>query len=82
MLSDVVRIGNSKGIRIPVQILKECSIKDKIHLEVQDGKIIITPVNNPRENWDAEFKLMHENGDDKLIIDDILDDDMEDWEWQ
>lgn len=54
-------------------MLKDCSIKDKINLEIQEGKIIITPVNNPRENWYEEFKLMHANGDDKLIIDDVLD---------
>ncbi len=80
MLVDVVKIGNSKGIRIPSVILKECKINDKVELEVQDGKIIVIPQVKPRQNWDQEFKEMNKNGDDKLLIDDMLDLDMEDWQ--
>ena len=81
MRTDVIKIGNSKGIRIPAVILKECNIADKIELEVQDGKIIIKPIESPRKNWDNEFKKMHYNGEDKLIIDDSFDLDTEEWEW-
>ncbi len=30
MLMDVVKIGNSKGIRIPANILKDLNVKDKV----------------------------------------------------
>ena len=28
----------------------------------------------PRKGWDELFRIMHENGDDKLLIDDVFDD--------
>ena len=28
----------------------------------------------PRENWDQAFKEMHANGDDELLIPDVLED--------
>ena len=51
------------------RILKECNISEKVEMEVKDGKIIIMPVISPRENWESEFKRMHKNGDDTLLID-------------
>jgi len=35
----------------------------------------------PRENWEEDFKRVHENGDDELLIDDIFEDkNLEEWE--
>ncbi len=82
MQTDVVKIGNSKGIRIPAIILKECQIADKVEMEVHDGKIIIVPISNPRKNWSEQFKEMRKKGADKLLIDDTLDANLEDWEWK
>ena len=81
MLADIVRIGNSKGIRIPAYILKECNITDKVEMEVQDGKIVIFPIEKPREKWDEKYKMMHENGDDILFVAENVDEDFEGWEW-
>ena len=81
MLTDVVRIGNSKGIRIPAVILKECNIKDKVEMEVKDGKIIIKPVDNARKGWDESFKAMRANNDDNMIIEENTLENIGDWEW-
>ena len=41
----------------------------------------IKPVAVPRKGWDLKFKEMHENGDDKLLIEDVFEDEnMEDWQ--
>ena len=82
MLIDVVRIGNSKGIRLPAVILKECNITDKVEMEVKDGKIIIVPSEDPRKDWDLKFKEMNAVGDDRLLItEEELSENSEDWEW-
>ena len=53
MLLDVVQIGNSKGIRIPKAILKQCQIEDQVDLEVEDGKIILEArKKTPRKGWE------------------------------
>ena len=81
MLAEVIRIGNSRGIRLPAYIINECNITDKVEMEVKDGKIILIPVTQPRKEWEEQFKEMHENLDDTLLIDDSLDTDLEGWEW-
>ena len=43
---DVIKIGNSKGIRLPMAILKQCGIESKVELEIEDNCIIIKPVKN------------------------------------
>ena len=41
------------------------------------------PLKPPRQGWDQAFKEMHERGDDELLFEDILDDDLiEPWEWK
>jgi antitoxin MazE len=78
----VVQIGNSKGIRIPKAILKQCQIEDQVDLEVEDGKIILEArKKTPRKGWEKAFKAMATNQDDALLIDDNIDVEMDDWEW-
>jgi antitoxin MazE len=81
MIAKVIQIGNSKGIRIPNQILKEMNIENHLELIVNDKKdeIILKPVHKIREGWNESFKKMNESSDDKLIIEDSLD--LNDWEW-
>ncbi len=70
----VIRIGNSKGIRLAKTILEKYGIQDKVELILKEGYLILKPVRKPREGWEASFKAMHENGDDELLIEDIFED--------
>ncbi|MGZ3754924.1 MAG: AbrB/MazE/SpoVT family DNA-binding domain-containing protein [Mucilaginibacter sp.] len=84
MQSTIRNIGNSKGVIIPQNILKQCFIKDDITIEVKDNKIIISPAHEQkRAGWAEAFKEMAKNGDDELIIPDVLEgDDTQDWTWK
>ncbi|WP_024787482.1 MULTISPECIES: antitoxin [unclassified Lebetimonas] len=65
--------GNSQAIRIP----KEFQINsEKVKIIKENDKLIIIPINS-RKGWDEAFKKMHKNNDDKLLIDDSLDWDMD-----
>ena len=81
MEAEIIRIGNSKGIRLPAYIIRECKIKDKVQMEVKDGKIILIPVTQPREEWGKNFMDMRRNNDDTMLIEDELDEGLEEWEW-
>lgn len=73
----IIQIGNSKGIRLAKTILDRYRFTDKVELIFQEGFIIIKPaMPQPREGWDKAFKEMHKRGDDKLLIDDIFEDEM------
>jgi len=67
MRSRIVKIGNSQGIRIPKPLLEQTGIMDDVELEVDQNKIIIRPVSNPRAGWDDAFKAMAGRGDDRII---------------
>lgn len=76
----IIRIGNSKGLRLSKTILEKYNIKDKVELILEKGQIIIKPIVSPRKNWEKEFKKMSENGDDKLLMNDVFDDEnIEEW---
>lgn len=78
MQVSVVRIGNSKGIRLSKTLLDKYQITDKVELVLEDTHIILKPVAEPRKNWEEAFADMHRSGDDTLLIDSVLDD--ENWE--
>jgi antitoxin MazE len=73
MKSKIIKIGNSKGVRIPANILKELNIKENINMEIEKNRLVISPVNSPREGWKKAAMKLHENKDDELLIDDALD---------
>ena len=81
MIAKIIQIGNSKGIRIPNQILKDMNIENQIELIINDNRdeIILKPIHRIREGWLDSFKKMNSNSEDKLIIDDSLD--LKEWEW-
>jgi antitoxin MazE len=70
----VVQIGNSKGIRLSKTLLEKYNIKDAVELILEKGYIIIKPKSIPRKGWDKSFKKMHNNGDDKLFMVDVFED--------
>jgi antitoxin MazE len=74
MQISLINIGNSKGIRLPKTILKKFNILDKIEMTLEKGYIILKPKLSPRKNWEKAFAQMHEEGDDKLLIDDVFSD--------
>lgn len=71
----VIRVGNSKGIRLSKTLLDKYNIMDKLELVLEKDFIVLKPIPQPRKNWDQSFKEMHKNGDDQLIIDSVLEDD-------
>ncbi len=82
MKATIVPIGNSKGVRIPKVVLEQCHFTKEVDMIVEGNTLILKSVKRkPRQGWDEAFKLMHKNGDDKLIIDDGIGLDMKDWQW-
>ena len=68
----VINIGNSKGIRFSKTILEQYNISDKVEIILEKSQIIIRPKTEVRKNWAEAFKQMHQNGDDKLLMDDVF----------
>ena len=68
----LIRIGNSKGIRLTKDILKRYGIKDQVELIFEENYIILKPIAGPRSTWSESFRQMRDSGDDQLLMDDVF----------
>lgn len=81
MRARIIRIGNSRGVRIPKPLLEEAALGDEIELIVEDGTIVIRPAQSARYGWAAEFTKMRAAEDD-LLLDDATPTSFDDDEWK
>lgn len=76
----VIKIGNSRGIRLSKTLLDKYNIQDTVEVILEKGQIVIKPLSRPRKGWEKAFKEMAEKGDDRLLINDVFDDEnLEEW---
>ena len=84
MKVNLVRIGNSRGIRIPKPVIEQCGLGDEVEMVVLNNELVIRSSNAPRSNWSAAFARMAGYGDDELL-DRVAEPsttwDEEEWEW-
>lgn len=84
MKTNIVRIGNSKGIRLPKSILEQCRLKDSVEIEVEGDAVIIRPIHATRSGWSEAFTAMSGHQDDKLLDEDTAlaaEWDRSEWRW-
>jgi antitoxin MazE len=84
MKAQIVRIGNSQGIRIPKPFLQQSGIAKEVDIEVQGNKIVLRSLRRPREGWEESFRQMASKGDDRLLDEKLLKPtrwDEEEWQW-
>lgn len=84
MKTNIVKIGNSQGIRIPKVLLEQSRLGTEVELEVRDDAIILRPVSKPRQGWDEKFRLMASEGNDRMVdkgFDHQTEFDRDEWEW-
>jgi len=84
MKATLVRIGNSRGIRLPKPVIEQCGFEQEVELFVQHHELVIRSAAPPRAGWAGAFAQMSECGEDKLLdhvaeTDTTWDD--EEWEW-
>jgi antitoxin MazE len=80
METAIIQIGNSKGLRLSKTILEKYNIKDKVEMILEKEQIILKPIDSPRKNWGKAFEKMRENNDDRLLFNDVFEDEnFEEW---
>ncbi len=80
----IIKIGNSKGIRIPKLLLEQVDLGEEVELEVKEGQLVIRSAQSPRQGWEEQFEAMAQHGDDKLLDGEVLNLtswDTDEWEW-
>ena len=81
MKANIVRIGNSRGIRIPKPVLEQCGISQQVEMTVRGTELILASARKTRSGWDAAFAAMARQGDDRPLIEAKTDWDETEWRW-
>ena len=79
----IVRIGNSRGIRVPKVLLEQAQLPDEVELLAEHGRLVVRAAHGPRAGWAAAAKAMHARGDDQLLDAPTRSRfDERDWQWR
>jgi antitoxin MazE len=80
MKTKLVRIGNSRGVRIPRPLLEQAGLADEVELRVVEEGIIIHGIASPRAGWAEAAEQLHDRGEDGLL-DELAPTDFDQTEW-
>ncbi|MGD1048134.1 MAG: AbrB/MazE/SpoVT family DNA-binding domain-containing protein [Candidatus Krumholzibacteriaceae bacterium] len=85
MKTKIIKIGNSRGIRIPKPLITQAGIQDEVDISLEENRLVIIPADHPRSDWAEAFRAMAARGDDSLLdnvgaMGTIWDE--EEWEWK
>ena len=78
MKSRLVKMGNSRGVRIPKPLIEQVGLIDEVEVKVRDGAVLITPVREPRAGWAEAAASMTEGLLDQQTPTQF---DETEWEW-
>jgi antitoxin MazE len=76
----IVRIGNSRGLRIPKVLLEQAGITENVTLTVQDGALVVKPKRGLREGW-REALIAAGAGSEELLWPDDMENEFDRTEW-
>jgi antitoxin MazE len=83
--SRIIKMGNSKGVRIPKPILEQLALGEDVELSVQGDRLVIRPGKRPRSGWEEQLKRTAKCGDDRLLDAETVSStkwDEDEWEWK
>jgi len=79
----IVRIGNSRGIRVPKLLLEQAQLPEEVDVHAEPGRLVIRASRRARDGWADAARAMHVRGDDRLLDPPTATRfDAEDWEWR
>lgn len=82
VLAKIIRIGNSRGLRIPKALLDEAGLTGDVELRAEPGKLTASAVRFPRAGWAEAARQARAAGDDRLLDPPLQNDfDEHDWRW-
>lgn len=80
--SRLVRIGNSRGVRIPKPAIELAGLGDEVELRVRPGAITIVKAGSARAGWAEAARTLRARGEDRVMADAAPSRfDNEQWRW-
>jgi antitoxin MazE len=63
--SRIVRVGNSRCIRVPKALLEQAQLSDEVELHAEPGRLVVRAVRRPRAGWAEAACQLHERRDER-----------------
>lgn len=85
MKTQLIKIGNSQGVRIPKALIEKSGIGRHVEIKASKNRIVIAGATGPRAGWAEAFRAMAARGDDALLDADRLGAttfDRSEWQWK
>jgi antitoxin MazE len=67
MKTRLVRIGNSRGVRLPKAVIAQAGLTEEVELGVRDGAVIIARASSTRSGWADAARQMRQRDEDRLL---------------
>jgi antitoxin MazE len=81
MKTHLIRVGNSRGVRLPKPLIEEAGLTDAVEIRVRDGTIVIAGVARARSGWAEAAQRMREREDGLLDPPTSTRFDEGEWKW-
>jgi antitoxin MazE len=83
MKTALIRIGNSRGVRVPKPLIEQCGLGDEVELRVDNNQLVISATHRPRHDWGEAFRAAGTGERDELLLEDAgpTEFDREEWRW-
>jgi len=83
MKIEIIRVGNSRGIRIPKPLIEQCGLGDTVELRVEDDRLIILPERSARQGWEKAFAAAGSASHDEVLLEGAEANafDRKEWRW-
>ena len=81
--TELIRIGNSRGVRIPKPLIEQCGFRDVVELRVENDRLIVSPERQVRQGWADAFRAAEQVESDELLLENVPPNkfDLKDWRW-
>jgi antitoxin MazE len=67
MRGRIVRVGNSRGVRLPKPLLEESGLPEEVEIHAEPGRIVIESAARPRAGWAEAARAMAAREEDDLL---------------
>lgn len=78
----IIRIGNSRGVRVPKALLEQAQLSDEVAVSAEPGRLIVMSAHRPRQGWAEAAQALAASGEDRLLDQPTATRfDREEWKW-
>jgi len=63
----LIRIGNSRGVRLPKPLIEEAGLEEEVEVHARGNTLVITSRRQARAGWAQAARQARERGGDRLL---------------